>query len=112
MSASWIEILREACARASQAKVAQRIDYSASVISAVLSGTYKGDLKRVQAAVEGALMGTEVRCPVLGSIPRQRCVEHQRSVAGATNPWRVQLARACPACPNNLNAGKAGQESA
>ncbi len=100
----WIEALRTACAASSQPAVAGRIGYSTAVVNAVLKGSYKGDLKRVQQAVEGALMGSTVDCPVLGEIPRQRCVDHQRAPFTATNPMRVQLSRTCPTCSNNLSS--------
>ncbi|HET7300092.1 MAG TPA: hypothetical protein VFJ01_05510 [Oleiagrimonas sp.] len=95
MNADWIEILRAACAQASQAAVARKLGYTAPVVSQVLNGTYKGDLKRVQAAVEGALMQVEVDCPLLGLISRQRCVEMQRRPFTPTNPMNVKLYRAC-----------------
>lgn len=103
---AWLQVLREACAASSQPAVGVRIGYSTAVVNACLKGSYKGDLKRVQQAVEGALMGSTVDCPVVGDIPRQRCVEHQRAPFSSTNPMRVQLSRACPNCIHNLS-GKA-----
>lgn len=97
---AWIAALRDACLGMSQREVAALIGYSESVISQVLSGKYRGDMRRVQAAVEGGLMGATVDCPVVGVIPRQRCIEHQRRPFAATNPTRVQLYRACRVCPN------------
>ncbi|OBS10816.1 hypothetical protein [Acidihalobacter prosperus] len=102
----WIEVLREACADRGQRAVSTEIDYSTSVISQVLNGLYKGDLTRVQAAVEGALMGATVSCPVIGEMPRQRCIEYQRSPYAPTNPMRVQLFRTCPTCANNTEGKK------
>lgn len=96
----WITVLREASDATSQAAVGDKIGYSASVVNQVLKGTYKGSLKSVQKAIEGALMGATVDCPVLGSLPRQRCIEHQRAGFRITNPMRVQLARTCPTCPH------------
>jgi len=100
----WITVLRETCAKRSQAKVAERIGYSATVVNQVLKGTYKGDLKAVQRAVEGALMGLTVDCPVVGEMPRNRCLEFQRQRFAATNPMRVQFALQCPTCPNRRGA--------
>lgn len=99
---TWIDTLREACAVQGQKPVARIIGYSTTTISQVLSGTYKGETKRIQTAVEGALMGAVVECPVIGEIPRQRCIEHQRRKGRvvATNPMRVQLAQACRTCEN------------
>ena len=102
----WLEILRTACEApgSSQASVAKRLNYSAPVVSQVLRGIYPGDLNAVKAAVEGALLGGTVPCPVIGEIPRQKCVEHQRSRPPMTNPTRAALSLACPTCPHNLAA--------
>ena len=96
----WMTALRAACTLHGQKATARQVGYSPAVVSQVLSGTYKGNLTAVQSAVEGALMGSVVDCPVAGEIPRQRCIEHQRSEMSAANPMRVQLARVCPTCPN------------
>jgi DNA-binding transcriptional regulator YdaS (Cro superfamily) len=110
---AWIEVLRQACAASNQPTVARRLGYSTSVVNQVLKGAYKGDLRRVQRAVEGALMGSTVECPVVGQIPRQRCVEHQRAPFRITSPTAVQLYHACRGgCPNSLiKAGDAGKET-
>ena len=76
------------------------IGYSGTVVSQVLSGKYQGDLQAVRQKVEGALMGLSVGCPVMGEIPRNRCLDYQRQGFAATNPMRVRLAQACPTCPN------------
>lgn len=98
----WIAALREACEADSQKAVAKRIGYSQATLSQVLRGAYKGDLTRIQAAVEGALMKSTVECPVIGEIPRQRCIEHQRMSFSTSNPMRVQLYKACKVCPNRI----------
>lgn len=100
----WLTVLREACAASSQAAVARRLDYSAAVVNQVLKGTYTGDLRSVRKAVEGALMGLTVNCPVIGELPRHRCLEYQRRGFAATNPLRVALAQACPTCPHRRGA--------
>jgi hypothetical protein len=100
VSDDWITVLREACAQSTQAAIARRIDYSPTVVNQVLKGTYGGDMISVQRAVEGALMGLTVECPAIGELPRNRCLEYQRRGFAATNPLRVQLAKACPECVN------------
>lgn len=97
-SQDWQTVLRETCQTHSQAIVAKRIGYSSAVVSQTLKGTYAGDLSAVQRAVEGALMGLTVECPIVGELPRHRCLEYQRRGFAATNPLRVALARACPDC--------------
>jgi len=100
----WLDVLRAACKARKQGPVATDIGYSTTVVSQVLSGTYKGDLKAVQQKVEGALMGLTVECPVVGELPRNRCLEYQRQSFAATNHLRVQFSRACPGCPNRRGA--------
>ena len=97
---AWLDELQRAAAAEGQSAVAKRIGYSTTVVCQVLKGNYKGDLSRVQRAVEGALMHATVDCPVIGDIPLQRCIEHQRGPKRYTNPMRVQLAHTCPTCPN------------
>lgn len=93
----WIEALKSECKRTSQTRAATAIGYSASTVNQVLKGTYKGDMKSIEQAVRGALMGATVECPVIGEIPRNRCIDHQRRAGkfAATNPMRVQLHQAC-----------------
>lgn len=104
----WIQELAAEAARTSQAKAGTRIGYSASVVNQVIKGVYTGDLRRVQAAVEGALMGSLVDCPVIGEMPRNRCIDYQRraSTFAATNPMRVQLHSACPSCDHSKERKK------
>ena len=96
----WITALRAECARTSQTKAAARLGVSGSVVNQVLKGSYNGDLVRVQGLVEGVLMDATVDCPVLGELPRNRCLDNQRRPFSATNPTRVALFHACPVCPN------------
>ena len=97
---TWLDTLRQACEIEGQKAIAQRIGFSPTSVSQVLSGTYSADTKRIQAAVEGALMGARVDCPAIGDIPRQACIAHQRRKGrfAATNPTRVALAKACKSC--------------
>ena len=109
---AWIEVLRVASANGKQKSVAKQIGYSSSVISQVLTGTYRDELpperrqqalKRIQMAVEGALLKAEVACPILGELPQQKCIELQRRPFSAANPTDVQLYRSCRGgCPHSL----------
>lgn len=98
----WINALRREAQRTNQQAAGVRIGYSSAVVNQVLKGTYKGDLGRVEEAVRGAIMGATIECPVIGEIPRNRCIDHQRRCGSfaATNPMRVQLSHTCPTCPN------------
>jgi len=96
----WLDTLRAHRKAHGNKAAAAAIGYSPTVVSQVLSATYKGDLKAVQQKVEGGLMGMTVDCPVIGELPRNRCLEYQRQPFAATNHLRVQLSRTCPKCPN------------
>lgn len=98
---AWIGALRAECQRTSQAKAGARLGVSGSTVNQVLKGTYNGDLERIQGLVEGELMNATVDCPVLGELPRNRCLENQRRPFAATSPTRVALYHACQACAHN-----------
>ena len=99
---AWLDVLRAECVRTSQAAVAERIGMSATVICQVLGDKYPGRLSSVQKRVEGALMAQTVTCPVLGTLPRHECLNHQQRKFAATNFQRVNLWRACRAgCPHS-----------
>jgi hypothetical protein len=109
----WMRALRERADEDGQRKVARRINYSPSVVSQVLHGTYKGDLSSVRRAVEGALMAGQVECPALGqAIGTHDCLKFQRLPLAATTPARVKLHRTCPTCPHNRSAGRQQGEAA
>lgn len=101
----WIDALRRACEQETQASVAERIGYSASVISLVLKGRYRGNIAAVEQAVRGALMDERLECPILGEVRADVCREHQTRPFSATNPVRVRLYRACRRCPNRIEKG-------
>lgn len=97
----WIIVLAEEVDRTSQTVAGRRIGYSSSVISQTLAGSYKGDLRSLEAAVRGALMGATLECPVLGEIAKDHCLEEQKIARAATSGLRMQLARACKTCPHS-----------
>lgn len=104
----WLNVLRRECKRqgSSQARVAATLNLSPTVISQVLAEKYPGNLERVRALVEGAYMGKTVDCPVVGDLPRNRCIEYQDQSFAATNPMRVQLYHACRnGCPFSKHRG-------
>jgi len=63
-----------------------------------------GEWYRWRLTGEAAVRPVSVECPVLGDLPRQRCLEHQsrRSQFAATNPTRILLYRVCPTCIHRL----------
>lgn len=103
----WVHVLAIECKRASQKRIADQVGYSPSVISQVLKNIYTGDLTAVEKAVSGALMNTTVSCPVLGDLPGNRCLEHQRQKFSATSSQRVRLYQACRSgCPHYKQQGE------
>lgn len=104
MTDDWLTALREACQASSQSAVARRLGVSASMVNQALKGTYKGDIERLQALVEGSLMSQTVDCPATGDMPKHKCLEHQgrpRSMA-FVNPYFSKLYLACRSgCPHS-----------
>jgi transcriptional regulator with XRE-family HTH domain len=90
----------------SRRRLADLIGYSATAISQVLSGKYRGNKEKLAAAVRAALMHESVQCPVLGEISGEQCLSEQRKPLAATSGMRVRLWRACRGCGNNI--GKEG----
>jgi len=103
----WLHVLARECKRTSQAAVAGVLGISPATINQVLQQKYKGQTERIQRLVEGRFMGARVECPVIGDIPRDRCMEHQaRRLFAATNPLRVQLHKTCPTCRHKLGGNQ------
>lgn len=100
----WLTVLRDACAESSQAAVARKLGVSPAMISQALKGVYRGDIDRLRMLVEGALMRQTVDCPMVGDLPKNRCLEHQardRRFA-FVNPLYSKLYRACRSgCPHS-----------
>ncbi len=92
---AWVEALARECDATNQTRAAKRLGYSAAAVSQTLTATYKGNLKAIQKAAEGALMAATVVCPVLGILGTDQCRSHQRAPFSSGNPLRIQLYRAC-----------------
>lgn len=73
----------------------QAIGYSAPVVSAVIAGSYAGDLARVEEKVRWTLMTSMVECPVIGSMSRDACIAWQAKPLLATSSLRLRMYRAC-----------------
>lgn len=97
----WIVALEEAVALSSQNAVARELGVSASMVSAVRKGTYKGHYTGIEQAVRAKLMDEEVDCPLLARIKARDCLRHQGDVRAArlSNRLQRQMHRACRACP-------------
>ena len=102
----WVALMARKCAETSQNRVAREIGRSASLVSAVLSASYQGDMAAVEDVVRGVYMRTTVDCPQLGTIRTSDCQDWRlkaRSFA-ATNSLRVDMYRACHRCSRHVKA--------
>lgn len=105
----WVIVLAERCTEERQSTVAARLGVSASMISAVLAGTYAakgGNTANLEARVRGAYMGETLVCPILGEIGADRCRDEQGQPFRATSALRAQLFHACRACTHNPASGE------
>lgn len=105
----WVLVFAEECDRTSVRATCDRLRYSPSVGSQILSKTYQGRFDKVEAAVRGAFLGSTVKCPVLGDLALDKCLYHQGRKFASTNPTRVKLSRTCPTCPHFKKAQSASQ---
>lgn len=105
----WILTLAAQCDMTNQRRAAERIGYSAGLVSSVLRASYKGNMQSVEQAVRGAWMGSLVTCPVMGSIASDACLEWRRKARkfAPSNPHRVRMHRACNVCHRNQKEGDA-----
>lgn len=101
----WIEVLAQKCAESTQTAAAKRLGYSAGLVSQVLRKTYTGNLAAVEQAVRGAWMGSTVKCPAMGVIAADVCLEWRRKskTFADTSNHRVRMYRACNACDRNCS---------
>lgn len=97
----WVIRLAEECAASSQNRVANRIGRSASLVSAVLSNKYAGDMTAVEEVVRGVYFSATVECPAAGSIAANLCRDWMLKAASYSNEnsERVRMYRACHRCP-------------
>ena len=96
----WVVVLAGEATRHGAAAVAKKLGYSGSVVSQVLSNTYKGDLARFEAVVRGAYMGATVICPILREIGTDRCRDQQKRPFSSSSPMAARLFEACRSCSN------------
>ncbi|MBZ9678925.1 transcriptional regulator [Mesorhizobium sp. ES1-1] len=95
----WLDELARFADASDLGVAGERIGYSRSAVSTVISGKYLGDLARVEQMVRGALMALTVECPILGDIGRDQCLTEQKEPFRATSRHRAQLFHACKTCP-------------
>jgi hypothetical protein len=95
----WVEELARQVDATSQNEVARRLKRSASLVSMVLSCSYKGSYDVTEDVVRGVYMSGTLDCPQLGTIPSNVCRDWQRRPFLNTNSQRVAMFRACARCP-------------
>lgn len=104
---AWVRRLAEEADRIGQTATAKRIDYSAATVSQVISNSYRGDLRRVEQMVLGALMAATVNCPVKGEMARDVCMKWQDKPFAATSADRTRMFHACRAgCPHSKHGAE------
>lgn len=101
----WLQALGDAVERSSQSRVGERIGYSASTVSLVLNGRYKGDLRAVEAAVRAQLMLETVDCPALGLARRSICGEMTNPNLPPSGMSRM-VQQFCASCQHNPKGGR------
>lgn len=98
--ARWLDLLRAEAARTSIGAVADRLGYSRTAVSLVLSGKYSGKTDRIAKAVI-ELLEQAVACPYLGQpIAADLCRSHATGPAPTHNPLKMAHWRACQQCQN------------
>lgn len=99
---NWFETLKNEVEQTSLTAVAKKLSMSKATVSQVLNGKYSASTATIQQKVEGAFMHSEVECPILGDIPINECLEHQKRKFAATNHIRVAIYKACRSgCPHS-----------
>lgn len=104
---AWVHTLAEEADRIGQTGAAKRIEYSAATVSQVISNTYRGDLRRVEQMVLGALMAATVDCPVKGEMARNVCLRWQDKPFAITSADRTRMYHACRSgCPHSKHGAE------
>ena len=96
----WVEALAIECGKASQNKVAARLDRSAAMISQVLRRKYPGDLAALEELFCWVFLSAVIACPALGTMPSHVCQDWQAKARffRTGNPLRTRMYRACHQC--------------
>lgn len=85
----------------SQAEISRRLGVSDGTISNALNGNYIGNVDKLAERIRGEFLKQTVACPVLGDITSRMCQDERSKPFHTANPLRVQLFKACKACPHN-----------
>lgn len=106
----WVKLLAEACDRASQRAVADRLsaagfNCSSGTISKLINRKYPASTAEPERAVLAIYGGDDVGCPLHGAIPLQSCIRNRRRKGPPRNATHHQFAAHCPTCPHNTDGG-------
>lgn len=99
----WLTLMREEAARTNMRALAERLGYSRTTVSLVLSGTYPGSTDKIaQRALDVLELPVTVECPYLGTVlPVADCREYATKRAPTHHPTKMAHWRACQQCQNN-----------
>ncbi len=91
----WVNELARLADQCGLKGAGKRIRYSTTAVSSVLSNNYRGNIKSIEQAVRGALMGLNVQCPAQGEIGRHNCLQWQSLAYGPSDSMRIRTFHAC-----------------
>jgi transcriptional regulator with XRE-family HTH domain len=99
---TWLDELRRQINATSLTAVSKAMGVSKTTISQLANGKYGADTAKMQVLVESVYMGHTVTCPVLGEIPKHKCMAHQNTKHVGSQPNAIRLWKACRSdCPNS-----------
>jgi hypothetical protein len=99
---TWLNELKRQVDATSLNAVSKAMGVSKTTISQLVNGKYGADTAKMQLLVESVYMGHTVNCPVLGEIPKHKCMAHQNTKHVGSQPNAIRLWKACRSdCPNS-----------
>jgi len=104
----WLVLMREEAARTTKRALAERLGYSRTTVSLVLSGTFPGSTAKIaQRATEVLELPVQVQCPYLvQALPVADCRAYSTQRAPTHHPTKMAHWRACQQCQNNCKGKK------
>jgi hypothetical protein len=106
----WVTLLATACDAANQKLVGERLGKSSGYVSRLINNKYPGDMAEAERLVRAAYGDEGVVCPLWGTIPLANCMRNRRRKGPPRNQAQRLYRMHCPSCPNNSDAGDAGEE--
>lgn len=106
----WVRLLATACDTTNQRMVGERLGRSSGYVSRLINASYPGDMDEAEKLVRAAFGDEGVVCPLWGTIPLANCMRNRRRKGPPRNQAQRLYRMHCPSCPNNSDAGDAGEE--